>query len=96
MAHFICTCVDLIILGAIIVTLVMITIICILRELEARLEKQRATREYVQEFLKKKEEVIFTLTYDQEFIMQEGRRVSNAPYTCTCIRLEIRIKSVQT
>ena len=30
---------------------------CILRELEARLEKQRATREYVQEFLKRKEEV---------------------------------------
>ena len=30
---------------------------CIFRELEARLEKQRATREYVQEFLKKKEEV---------------------------------------
>ena len=27
------------------------------RELEARLEKQKATREYVKEFLKKKEEV---------------------------------------
>ena len=31
------------------------------RELEARLEKQRATREYVQEFLKKKEEVLYVL-----------------------------------
>ena len=73
MANLICTCVDIIILGAIIVTFVMIIIIRILRELEARLEKQRATREYVQEFLKKKEEVISTLAYDQEFIMQQGK-----------------------
>ena len=29
----------------------------VFRELEARLQKQTATREYVQEFIKKKEEV---------------------------------------
>ena len=42
----------------------LITLINILtfRELEARLEKQRATREYVQEFIKKKEEVEFLYT----------------------------------
>jgi hypothetical protein len=45
------------ILGALTVIVIVCMTLCVLRELEARLDKQRATREYVQEFLKKKEEV---------------------------------------